>query len=254
MRLVDALLEVADLTVSAGDRPLVRGVSLRVDAGERVALLGASGSGKSLTADSVLGTLHPRLRRTGTVRLDGCDVTSAPPRERPGLAAVLQATASALNPVVRVGRQLRLVPDVTPEQVLDLLTDLGLEAQRVADSYPTELSGGQRQRACLALALLSRPRLIVADEPTSALDTVSQHDVVAAIDQQTSQTGAALLFITHDVALASRLCRRAVILHEGEVVADQPFLGLLDRPGHPAAAELVQAARACAWNVTGAAA
>jgi len=189
---VNEVLGVHDLRVAAGRQQLVRGVSFSVMEGERVALLGASGSGKSLTAESLLGTLHARLSRSGVVELEGVDVTGTLPQDRAGMAAVFQATATALNPLMRVGRQFRLAGHEHRDAAETLVSLDFDDPDRVLASYPMQLSGGQLQRVCLAMAVLRRPRILVADEPTSALDTVSQAEVVRALRAATGPGRAAL--------------------------------------------------------------
>ncbi|MCZ2814125.1 ABC transporter ATP-binding protein [Modestobacter sp. VKM Ac-2979] len=249
-----AALVVDDLTISLGGLELVRGVRLEIAATERVALIGASGSGKSLTAAAVLGTLPVGAEVRGSVRVAGADVTRLPPPRRPGtarVAAVGQDPAAALNPLVPVGAQLALPlrnhrglrGAALASERTRLLAAVGLDdADRVLRSTPGELSGGQRQRVCIAMALASRAGLLVADEPTTALDLVTQAQVVAVLRE--ASRDAALLFITHDIAVAASLCDRAVVLHEGAVVEDAPITGLLAAPQHEQSAVLVGAARA----------
>lgn len=247
-------LLVDDLAVSLGGRELVHGIRLEVAATERVALIGASGSGKSLTAGAVLGTLPVGAEVTGSVRVAGVEVTRLPAARRPPaarVAAVGQDPAAALNPLVPVGAQLALPlrnhrglrGAELARQRTELLAAVGLaDADRVLRSSPGELSGGQRQRVCIAMALASRAGLLVADEPTTALDLVTQAQVVAVLREATRD--AALLFITHDLAVAAALCDRAVVLHRGAVVEDAPITRLLTAPRHEQSAALVRAARA----------
>ncbi|MCZ2820594.1 ABC transporter ATP-binding protein [Modestobacter sp. VKM Ac-2977] len=249
-----AALVVDDLAVSLGGLELVRGVRLEIATTERVALIGASGSGKSLTAAAILGTLPVGAEVRGSVRVAGADVTRLPPPRRPGtarVAAVGQDPAAALNPLVPVGAQLALPlrnhrglhGAALASERARLLAAVGLDdADRVRHSYPGELSGGQRQRVCIAMALASRAGLLVADEPTTALDLVTQAQVVAVL--RGASRDAALLFITHDIAVAASLCDRAVVLHEGTVVEDAPITRLLAAPQHEQSAVLVNAARA----------
>ncbi|WP_299951575.1 ABC transporter ATP-binding protein [uncultured Modestobacter sp.] len=247
-------LVVDGLSVSLGGRELVRGVRLEVGATERVALIGASGSGKSLTAAAVLGTLPAGAQVRGSVQVAGVEVTGRPPARRPAaarVAAVGQDPAAALNPLVPVGAQLALPlrnhrglrGAELARQRTELLAAVGLDdAERVLHSSPGELSGGQRQRVCIAMALASRAGLLVADEPTTALDLVTQAQVVTVLREATRD--AALLFITHDLAVAAALCDRAVVLHGGAVVEDAPITRLLTDPRHEQSAALVRAARA----------
>jgi peptide/nickel transport system ATP-binding protein len=245
------LLDVAGLHVDAAGRPLVSGVSLSCAAGERVALVGASGSGKSLTARALLGVLPPGLRARGSVRIGGAEVLGVPcarraPAQRPGV--VFQDSALALHPLVRVGEQVGLP---SRDGVRELLAAVGLpDPASVAARYPGQLSGGQRQRVCLALALATRPALLIADEPTTALDVVTQAGIVRLLRERTGGAdGPALVFITHDLAVAAELCERTVVLHDGRVVEDRPALDVLRAPAHPRTREIVEAARqsAAAW-------
>ncbi|MBC3192326.1 ABC transporter ATP-binding protein [Pseudonocardia sp. C8] len=220
------LLSIRDLTVSIGGRELVRSVHLDVDRGERVALLGPSGSGKSLTAAAVLGRLPAVATGSGTVALAGRDVLAVPAARRPRrvrVAAVGQDSRVALNPLVPVGVQLRAaVRAAGTGDTTDLAAELaatGLaDPERILGGLPGELSGGQRQRVQLALALACRPDLLVADEPTTALDPVTRSRVLDVLADRLADSSTALLFISHDVPAADRLCTRSVHLDGGRVV------------------------------------
>lgn len=228
--------EVRGLVVEADGRRLLHGVDLRVGAGERVALLGASGSGKSLTAAALSSSLSPRLRATGEVVVGGTSVLPARRGRRPAPVAVVpQDSFFALNPLVRVGRQLArpwrrrgYAAAQARAESLRLLGDVGFDApDAVLDRLPAELSGGQRQRVCIALAVACDAGLLVADEPTTALDPVTQAQVLDAF----GAVGSALLMITHDVAVAARLCERTVVLADGRVVDDLATADLLAGAG-----------------------
>lgn len=247
-----SLLEVRGLQVLAGSRRLLDGVHLTVGEGQRVAVLGASGSGKSLTAASVLGVVPPALRATGSVRLGGAEVLGVPtsrrpPQSRPG--AVRQDSVGALHPLLPVGRQLTLPlrgsRRAARSAVLETLAALGLkDPAGVAAALPSELSGGMRQRVCLALALATPSALLVADEPTTALDVVTQARVVDLLRERTGRAaGRALLFVTHDIAVAATLCEEVVVLDQGRVVERAPMLQALTEPRHERTRELVAAAR-----------
>ena len=246
-------LQVDGLTVHLGPRALVRGIDLTLHRGERVALIGASASGKSLTVRAVLGQLPPGVRATGRVRVAGVDVLGVPVPRRPAaarVAAVSQDPSAALNPIVPVGTQLAmplrnhrgLRGPALGQARSDLLTAVGLaDPERVLRSCAGELSGGQRQRVCIALALASQAGVLLADEPTTSLDLVTQAQVVEVLREHTRD--AALLFITHDIAVAAALCDRVVVLADGSVVETAPVDRLLADPRHPATRELVTAAR-----------
>ncbi|MEQ3553788.1 ATP-binding cassette domain-containing protein [Pseudonocardia nematodicida] len=232
------LLCVRGLSVVIGARPVVGGVDLDLGPGERVALCGPSGSGKSLTAAAVLGRLPPGAVADGIVEIGATPVLRIPAALRPGsprVAAIGQDSRTALNPLVRVGRQLRASVRSTGGDDSDgslraLLADTGLEdPARVLAGHPGELSGGQRQRVQLAMALAGRPDLLVADEPTTALDPVSRRRVLDLLTERLA--GTALLFISHDLAAARELCARIVRIRAGRTVAagHRPDTGIPDR-------------------------
>lgn len=239
------LLAIEALTVTVGGRDVVDGVGLRVGPGERVALLGPSGSGKSLTAAAVLGRLPAVASLRGRVLLGGTDVGAVPAARRDRavrLAAVGQDTRTALNPLVAVGTQLRAAVranggDDRPGALREALAATGIEDPgRVLGGHPGELSGGQRQRVQLALALACRPHLLVADEPTTALDPVNRRRVLDLLASGLAGSGTALLFISHDTAAAHELCDRAVHLRGGRVVDPAPLPAHTPRPAPAASA------------------
>lgn len=240
---------VHDLEVRHGLTPLVRGVSFEIADGERVALLGASGSGKSLTAAAILGALPPGFTRSGEISVFGQSVSQG--RAPRGVAAVFQDSAMALNPLVSVGHQLvavlRAHQSISGHEasraVLDVLESVGIDdPERAMRGYAPELSGGQRQRVCISLALLCGARVLIADEPTTALDVVTQAQVLRVLRQYGDVTGAAVLFITHDLAVASSLCTRALVLEDGVLIESGPMSAIVSAPQHPFTQSLVAAA------------
>ncbi|MFT4234984.1 MAG: ABC transporter ATP-binding protein [Microbacterium sp.] len=245
------LITLTDLCVSASGTALVKGVSLTIEPGEAVALLGHSGSGKSLTAATITGGLSRLLDATGELVLDGSPVGVSSSIRPPGcVAAVQQDSSSALNPLVPVAGQLEvplrhsLSARDAHERAAELLDACGIEDPgRVLRSYPAELSGGQRQRVCIALALACEAKVLVADEPTTALDVVSQAQVLETLAVARERAGLALLFITHDLAAASQVCDRAVVLQAGRIVEEGMFAQLVESPQHPYTQELVDAVR-----------
>ncbi|WP_370249324.1 ATP-binding cassette domain-containing protein [Nocardioides sp.] len=219
--------------VDAPRARLLHGLTLTLAPGERVALLGASGSGKSVTAGAVLGTLPPDLRVSGRVEVD-----------RSALAWVPQSGAAVLHPLRRVGSQLRRPlrargdsPAAACAAAARLVERLGLDPEPTLRAFPHELSGGQRQRVGIALALALPARVVVADEPTSALDGVAAARVREALDG----LDAALLLITHDLALAAALCDRLLVLDDGRLVDDVDWRRWHDTPRAPAATALLEA-------------
>ena len=243
-------LTLDGLSVRVGDRLLLKDLSLSVAPGEMVALIGSSGSGKSLTAAAITGSLPGSARATGHLEIQGQDVPLAT-RFRPGLAAVRQDSLTALHPLVRIGRQLvpvllRSGAATTRAAAMSLaastLGDVGFaDPLRVLQSFPMELSGGQRQRVCIVQALACRASFLVADEPTTALDVVSRQLVLSAL-RKAADAGAGILLITHDVAAAASLCSRAVVIDDGTVVDQGSFAHLAGSTAHPHACALMGSA------------
>lgn len=254
MNAVPKLVEIEDLVVTfptaeGGWRRVVDGVWLDVEDGETVAVVGASGSGKSLTNLALLGLVPaPGQVVRGRVRLNGVDVRTAGDEAlcslRGRVAGLVQQEPSAnFNPVQRLWRAVSeaaarhgLAASARDRRVLaaSLLAEAGLEdAPAMADAFPHQLSGGQRQRAAVAAALSARPRLLVADEPTSALDTVSQAELLRLLDRLRHDRGLAVLLVTHDLDLATAAGGRIVVLHAGETVEVGERSSLVKGAAHP---------------------
>lgn len=199
----------------------VRGVSFDVPAGGRVALVGESGCGKSLTA-LALGGLVDRAEISGEIL------------GSPRISYVFQNPMQSLNPVMRVGRQIAERPGgrVDAARVADLLESVGLPAA-AARKYPCELSGGQQQRVMIAMALAAEPDLLIADEPTTALDVTTQKDVLDLVDRLADARGTAVLLITHNLGLVAEHSRFMNVMYAGEIVESGPVAEVLTRPRHP---------------------
>lgn len=250
---VRTIIQTHELSVrSETGEPLLRDISLHVEQGERIALLGRSGSGKSLISSCLAGGLSPTLARTGEIEICGRRIRDSHSVSVRDVAAVRQDSSDALNPLVRIGAQLMLPlkrgrsrvdrkasGGACDAHVLDLLDAVGLhDGHRIARSFPAQLSGGQRQRVCIALALACGPQVLVADEPTTALDVVSQATVLSALSSNLSPA-TAVVFVTHDLSVASGLCQRAVVLEAGRIVEDSAMRDLIASPAHPTSAALV---------------
>ncbi|UUE47238.1 ATP-binding cassette domain-containing protein [Pectobacterium aroidearum] len=248
-RHTDAILQVENLNLSIGGEAKVSEVSFTLFAGERVCLLGASGSGKSLTAKAVIGTPPAGCQVSGSIRVNGEEVGQLKALARPQtgrVSAVFQDSATALNPLMQLGKQLSLALKTTSSAELSaLLSAMQLDdIPNLLQRYPAELSGGQRQRICITLALLGKTRLLVADEPTTALDVITQQQVLQVLQERSVQPDApALLFITHDIAVAAQLCQRGLVMENGQIVESGSMLQLLNAPQHPYTRSLVAAAR-----------
>jgi peptide/nickel transport system ATP-binding protein len=256
-----ALLEISGLTVSydIGGEPLVAvsDADLKVSLGESVAIVGESGSGKSTLAQSVLGLLAGNAAVVaGEIRFDGRDLLKLTPaeyREVRGrqIGLVPQDPMTNLDPLMRVGRQVSEAPFrhgiITRRQrrptAVASLTAAGLPMPRHnAQQYPIELSGGMRQRVLIAAASALQPRLFIADEPTSALDVTIQKRILDQFESMISQSHAALLFITHDLALAAERAQRVVVMYRGRIVEQGPASDVLTAPEHEYTRRLVSAA------------
>ncbi len=254
-----SLLDVRNLGVSGSDgAPLVHDVSFSVEPGERLGLIGESGSGKSLTSFAVTGLLPTGLVASGSAMLDGVEVVGAREGELVPLrgstaSIVFQEPLTALDPLMRLGdqvaeplkRHLRLRGKALRSAVLGALADVSLpDPERIARAYPHEISGGQRQRVAIAAALACRPRLLITDEPTTALDVTVQDEILSLLDSLVAEREMALIFVSHDLAVVSRMTDRALVLRAGRVVEEGPIRRLLGAPADPYTIELVRSARA----------
>ncbi len=245
------LLRVEDLRVAFGGKAVVHGVDFDIGAGEKLALVGESGSGKTITALSLL-RLAADAEVSGRALLHGHggaparDLLALPEREMRGLrggdiAMVFQEPMTALNPLMPVGRQIAEVLQLkeglsraqSAGQAVELLAATGVpEPARRAGAYPHQLSGGQRQRAMIAMALASRPRLLLADEPTTALDVTLRGQILDLLSDLQRQTGMAVLLITHDLNLVRRFADRVAVMERGVLVEQGSVAEVFSAPAH----------------------
>ncbi|MGW3646247.1 ABC transporter ATP-binding protein [Streptomyces sp. NPDC000878] len=250
------LLEVEDLTVDLLSRGgagraaqrIVHGVSFTLRKEETVALIGESGSGKSISAMAVMGLLPATTARVGgSARHRGTDLLTLPPdqlRARRGkhIAMVFQDALSALNPTFSVGFQIaetiraheRVGRREARARAVDLMARVRIPdpARRYRD-YPHQFSGGMRQRIMIAMAVALSPDVLIADEPTTALDVTVQAQIMELLAELREETGSALLLITHDLGLAAGTADRVAIMYAGRIVEQAPVEDLYDRPAHP---------------------
>jgi peptide/nickel transport system ATP-binding protein len=253
------VLRIDNLGVSVHDglAAAVRGVSLRVGAGETVGLVGESGSGKTLTCRAALGLLPAGCRIDhGSVSFAGQDVTAAGRRTWEAIhgsqvGAVFQDPASYLNPSITVGAQLaevlrvkgRLSRQQARRRALELFGDVGLhQPERVFHQIPAELSGGMLQRAMVAIAISCGPRLLIADEATTALDVTIQAEVIDLLLDLRRRNGLAVMFVSHDLAVVAELCDRIYVFYAGQVVESGNVEDIVHRPRHPYTKALVRVA------------
>lgn len=247
---------IRHLNIAINGKPIVDDVDLDIADGERVGLVGSSGSGKSMIARAMMGLLPATAQVTGSVELGGTQVIGASDAAVADLRGryvgmVFQNPSAALNPVMTVAQQvglpLYLHYDLSlterSERVTAMLAKVGL-GEDVLAKYPHELSGGQRQRVGIATALVTSPRLIIADEPTTALDSITQRQIVDLLTSLVDESGASMLFITHDFAVLNRATTRCYVLECGRIAESGDTTALLDHPHTDAGHRLVQSARA----------
>jgi len=226
----------------------VDGVDFHIDAGEILGLVGESGSGKSVTGFSLLGLVDPPGRIVeGSIRFDGEELVGADPERLralrgTGIAMIFQDPMMTLNPVLRIDTQMiealqahgGIAHGAARRRCLEVLAQVGIAAaEERLTVYPHQLSGGMRQRVAIAIALLHKPRLIIADEPTTALDVTIQAQILFEVQKLCSETGTALLWITHDLAIVSGLADRIAVMYAGRIVEQGDADGVITRPRHP---------------------
>lgn len=255
------ILRVRDLNVQIADKTVLDDVTLDIGANERVGLIGASGSGKSMLVKAITGLLPHAARVGGDITMGGTrlqagdDAAFAALRGR-YVGLVFQNPGAALNPVLsveqQVGLPLRLHYDLDAgerrDRVMTMLERVGLPAS-LAGSYPHELSGGQQQRVGIATALITSPRLIIADEPTTALDAIVQRSIIDLLVSLVESAGASMLFITHDFAVLSRATTRCMVIDRGRIIETGDTAALLHDPRQPQTRSLVNAAKTLTLNV-----
>ena len=251
-------LDVRGLTVrTAEGRVLVDDLSFSVAGGERLGLIGESGSGKSLTTLALLGLLPSGMTATGSVELAGTQIVGATERALTSVrgrdaAVVFQEPLTALDPLMRVGRQIAeplarrrgLRGAALRDAVGDMLAQVRLpEPERVSRAFPHEISGGQRQRVALAMALACDPGLLIADEPTTALDVSVQAEMLDLLDTLVRERGMAVIFVSHDLAVVARVTDRALVMKDGRAVETGTVHDLVRSPRAEYTKSLVAGAR-----------
>ncbi|MCF8532203.1 MAG: ABC transporter ATP-binding protein [Reyranella sp.] len=255
------LLEVRKLSVTFGTGEAavraLRGVDFTLRRGETLALVGESGSGKSVTALSILQLLpyptasHP----TGSIRFQGHELVGAPPRELLAVrgnrvSMIFQEPMTSLNPLHTIERQVNevlilhkgLSRSAARQRTLELLEQVGIpEAAKRLDAYPHQLSGGQRQRVMIAMALANEPDLLIADEPTTALDVTIQAQILKLLKTLQARYGMALLFITHDLGIVTKMADRVCVMTQGRIVEQGPVAEVFGNPQHSYTQHLLSA-------------
>ena len=222
----------------------IRGIDLSINAGETHGIVGETGCGKSLTALAIMGMLPANALRTGCISLgDVGELTPENVQQNRGntISMIFQNPHSAFNPVFTIEQQLLYVArakgfssDESHALFPDRLKEVGLvEIHRILKSYPHELSGGMLQRCMIAMALLSKPKLLIADEPTTALDATIGGQVLTLLKRLQKEQGFAMLFISHDVTAVARVSERIAVLYAGKIVEDGATADVLGDPQHP---------------------
>jgi peptide/nickel transport system ATP-binding protein len=232
----------------AGTARAVEGVSFSLARGEVLGLVGESGSGKSVTGFSLLGLVDPPGRIvSGSIRLEGQELVGLAPRDLRKLrgrriAMIFQDPMMTLNPVLSIATQMRLAiaahervgDKAARARSVEVLNRVGIPgAASRLDAYPHQFSGGMRQRVAIAIALLHRPAVIIADEPTTALDVSVQAQILAEMRSLVAESGTALVWISHDLAVVASLSDRIAVMYAGRIVEDGPTAQVLEAPRHP---------------------
>ena len=235
------------LAVANGRADVLRGISLSLDAGGTLGIVGESGSGKSMTALAIMGLLPEGARVTGKILFEDRDMTRLADADMQRLrgnriAMIFQEPMTALNPLHTIGDQigeaLRLHRGLSRAAAraaaIDLIARVDLpEPDRRCDSFPHQLSGGQRQRAMIAMALACGPDLLIADEATTALDATVQRQIMTLLQTLRAETGMALMFVSHDLALVAENAQSIAVLYAGLVVEEGPVEKVMASPAHP---------------------
>jgi len=248
-----SLLSVTDLRTSFHTRNgvyrAVDGVSFSLNRGETLGIVGESGSGKSVTCYSIMGLIPqpPGRIESGSAIFDGVDLLRCTPAQSRAIrgkrvAMIFQDPMTSLNPYMRVSDQL-IEPLLIHEKIskadarkrgLEMLDAVGInDAERRMNLYPHEFSGGMRQRVMIAMALITRPELLIADEPTTALDVTVQAQILELIKKMQRELGMAVIFITHDLGVVSGLCDRVQVMYAGRIVETSDTRTLFNAPRHP---------------------
>ena len=242
------VLKVDELVVHIADQPVVDGVSFQVNEGEILSVVGESGCGKSLTAFSVMGLL-PKVAKiaSGSIRFGESDLVSISDKARRGLrgndlAMIFQEPVASLNPLMKIGRQIEeslvvhrnLSGKTARHAAIAMLEEVGIPEPEIRfGQYPFELSGGMCQRAMIAMALICRPRLLIADEPTTALDVTIQAQILDLMKKLRDETGTAILLITHDMGVVADMADRVAVMYAGRIIEQAPVEAIFARQEHP---------------------
>ena len=247
------VLEIRDLNsyffTEKGVAPAVDGLDLDIPKGKIIGLVGESGCGKSMTAKSIMGLLkHPGRVAGGSIRFEDQDLTRLSDKELRkicgnDISMIFQEPMTSLNPVLKVGRQVRetlLVHNPTmskaeaKQRVVEMFQRVGIpEAEKRYDCYPHELSGGLRQRVMIAMAMVCKPKLLIADEPTTALDVTIEAQILRLMKELRDETGMSVLIITHNMGVVAEICDYVYVMYAGKIMEQAETFELFDHTMHP---------------------
>ncbi|WP_047151963.1 ABC transporter ATP-binding protein [Aneurinibacillus tyrosinisolvens] len=257
---MENILEVKDLHISfhtyAGEVQAVRGINFEVRKGETVGIVGESGCGKSVTAQSIMQLIPkpPAHYKQGQIVFNGQDLLKKKEKEMEkirgnDIGMIFQDPMTSLNPTMKVGQQIaeslikhqKLSRSEAHKRAVDALKLVGIpQPDKRANQYPHEFSGGMRQRAMIAVALACRPKLLIADEPTTALDVTIQAQILDLMRELQEKTGTSIILITHDLGVVAEMCDRVIVMYAGEVVESGTVDDIFYRPEHPYTKGLLQ--------------
>ncbi|MDR6817420.1 peptide/nickel transport system ATP-binding protein/oligopeptide transport system ATP-binding protein [Neorhizobium sp. 2083] len=262
------LLEISDLKITFesgfGKVDAVRGVNLAMDMGDAIAVVGASGSGKTVLGRSLLGLVDAPGIVRGSIKFGGTEIVGKPEKDLRdirglGIGMVFQDALDGLNPVYSIGSQLSEIfmvrlgmsHSASKARAIEIMEQVGI--RRAAEryhNYPHQFSGGMRQRICIAMAIGMKPKILIADEPTTALDVTVQAGILRLIKTLQSETGMGLIFVTHDLAVARMVSTRIVVMYAGQIVEEGPTEEVFRFPKHPYTKALLAAhpARVRSWR------
>lgn len=253
---VSPVIQVRNLNVSFGEKQILNDVSFHINPGETLAVVGESGSGKSITSMAIMGLLPKGLARIqGSIVLEGTEIIGAEERVMRDIrgrvaSMIFQEPMMSLNPVLSVGFQIkemlrrhkRMSNAQATQEGIRLFERVRIpDAKRRFDNYPHMFSGGMRQRIMIAIALACSPKLLIADEPTTALDVTIQAQILDLLNELQTETGAAILFVTHDMGVVANMADRVMVMRQGQTIETGPLREIFERPQQPYSKMLIEA-------------
>ncbi len=250
-----ALLDLRDLRVQIGNAKILRGVTMSLEAGQTLGVVGESGCGKSITGLSIMGMLPPGAKTGGQILFEGNDLTQLKPRDwlairGQKISMVMQDPFTSLNPLMRVGDQIaevfRLHQSLSKAEswnrAVEMIGKVGVPSpDSSARKFPHQMSGGQRQRIVIAIAFASKPKLLIADEPTTALDVTLQAQVLELLRTMQEEEGTAVILISHDISVVGAMADYVAVFYAGGVVEIGTAAQVLHSPAHPYTKALLRA-------------